>query len=215
MRSGYLEPVLRDGDVVAVLAIVSRVARARPTGGIGELAKLLAAEASTTLALADLVRALDARARTDELTGLPNRRTWDEELPKELARAKRGGRPIAVAMLDLDHFKKYNDGFGHPAGDRLLRAVAAGWTTRLRETDLLARYGGEEFAVVLPDCDGETARQVLDELRLCMPDGSTCSIGVAIWDGHESGEALVSRADQALYDAKRSGRDRITVAARD
>jgi diguanylate cyclase (GGDEF)-like protein/PAS domain S-box-containing protein len=212
MRSGYLEPILRDGSVVAVLAIISRVPRARPTGGIGELAKLLAAEAATTLALADLVRALDARARTDELTGLPNRRTWDEELPKELARAKRAGRSIAVAMLDLDHFKKYNDSFGHPAGDRLLRAVAAGWTTRLRETDLLARYGGEEFAVVLPDCDGDSARQVLDELRLCMPDGATCSIGVAVWDGRESGEALLSRADQALYEAKRSGRDRITAA---
>ena len=212
MRSGYLEPVLRDGEVVAVLTVVSRVPRSRAIGGVGELAKLLAAEASTTLALADLVRALDARARTDELTGLPNRRMWDEELPKELARAKRAGRSVAVAMLDLDHFKHYNDTYGHPAGDRLLRAVAAGWISRLRETDLLARYGGEEFSVVLPDCDQDTARQVLDELRLCMPDGSTCSIGVAIWDGRETGEQLVSRADQALYGAKRSGRDRINAA---
>ena len=116
-------------------------------------------------------------------------------------------------MLDLDHFKKYNDSYGHPAGDRLLRAVAAGWVTRLRETDLLARYGGEEFGVVLPGCDIDSARQVLDELRVCMPDGTTCSIGVAVWDGAESHEQLVSRADQALYDAKRGGRDRITAAS--
>lgn len=213
MRSGYIEPVLRDGAVVAVLTVVSRAPRLRAVGGVGELMKLLAAEAATTLALADLVHVLDARARTDELTGLPNRRTWDEELPRELARAKRAEAPIAVAMLDLDHFKKYNDSYGHPAGDRLLRAVAAGWVTRLRETDLLARYGGEEFGVVLPGCDIDSARQVLDELRVCMPDGTTCSIGVAVWDGAESHEQLVSRADQALYDAKRGGRDRITAAS--
>lgn len=212
MRSGHIEPVLRDGTVVAVLAVVSRSSRPRALAGLGELMKLLAAEAATTLALADLVHVLDARARTDELTGLPNRRTWDEELPRELARSKRGGKPIAVAMLDLDHFKRYNDSFGHPAGDRLLRAVAAGWGSRLRETDLLARYGGEEFGVVLPGCDLQAASQVLDELRICMPDGTTCSIGVAVWDGAESHDELVCRADQALYEAKRAGRDRIAAA---
>jgi diguanylate cyclase (GGDEF)-like protein len=209
----HLQPVLRDGSVVAVLAVGDRRPRSRPVAGLADFAVLLAAETATALALADLVHALDARARTDELTGLANRRTWDEELPKELARAKRSGSPIAVAILDLDHFKLYNDTFGHPAGDRLLRAVAAGWVSRLRETDLLARYGGEEFGLVLPDCDIAAAHHVLDELRLCMPDGSTCSIGVACWDGRESGEALVSRADAALYEAKRAGRDRVAGAA--
>ncbi len=209
----HLQPVLRDGEVVAVLVLGARAPRMRPVAGLAELASLLAAETATTLALADLVRALDARARTDELTGLANRRTWDEELPREFARAKRSGRPLSVAILDLDHFKTYNDTFGHPAGDRLLRAVAAGWGTRLRETDLLARYGGEEFGLVLPDCDLDGAHHVLDELRLCMPDGSTCSIGVACWDGTESPESVVARADAALYDAKRAGRDRIASAA--
>lgn len=210
MRAGRFEPVLRDGAVIAILVMLSR--EPHEHDGIGDLALLLAAEASTALALADLVRALDAQARTDQLTGLANRRTWDEELPMELARAKRNRRPVAVAMLDLDHFKRYNDSFGHPAGDRLLRAVAAGWATRLRETDLLARYGGEEFGVVLPGCNVEAARLVLDELRLCMPDGTTCSIGIAEWDGYEDADTLVGRADGALYEAKRRGRDRIEAA---
>lgn len=210
MRAGHFEPVLRDGAVIAVLVMLSR--EPHEHDGIGDLALLLAAEASTALALADLVRALDAQARTDQLTGLANRRTWDEELPMELARAKRNRRAVSVAMLDLDHFKRYNDAFGHPAGDRLLRAVAAGWATRLRETDLLARYGGEEFGVVLPGCTVEAARLVLDELRLCMPDGTTCSIGIAEWDGYEDADTLVGRADGALYEAKRRGRDRIEAA---
>ena len=90
-------------------------------------------------------------ARVDALTSLPNRRAWDEALPRELARARRDGKPFTVAMIDLDNFKKFNDTHGHQAGDDLLADAARAWIAQLRETDLLARYGGEEFIAALPD----------------------------------------------------------------
>ncbi|HEV2920860.1 MAG TPA: GGDEF domain-containing protein [Actinomycetota bacterium] len=119
-------------------------------------------------------------ARTDALTGVANRRAWDDELPLELARSARSGQPLCVALLDLDHFKAYNDRHGHQAGDRLLKATAAAWQDRLRKTDLLARYGGEEFAVLLPDCGLDGAMEIAERLRTA-PSECTCSIGVAAW----------------------------------
>jgi diguanylate cyclase len=132
---------------------------------------------------------------------------WDDELPRELARAARSGQPLCVALVDLDRFKAYNDRHGHQAGDRLLKAAAAAWESRLRKTDLLARYGGEEFAVLLPDCELENAMAIADRLRTAQPEG-TCSIGVAAWDGREEAIGLVARADRALYAAKEAGRNR-------
>jgi diguanylate cyclase (GGDEF)-like protein len=146
-------------------------------------------------------------ARTDALTGVANRRAWDDELPVELARSARSGQPLSVALLDLDHFKAYNDRHGHQAGDRLLKATAAAWQDRLRKTDLLARYGGEEFAVLLPDCGLDGAMEIAERLRTA-PSECTCSIGVAAWDGREAATELVDRADRALYAAKEAGRDR-------
>jgi diguanylate cyclase (GGDEF)-like protein len=116
-----------------------------------------------------------------------------------------------VALLDLDHFKAYNDRHGHQAGDRLLKAAAAAWQSRLRKTDLLARYGGEEFAVLLPDCGLDNAMEIAERLRTAQPEG-TCSIGVAAWDGHEAAAQLVARADRALYAAKEGGRNRCCAA---
>ena len=150
-------------------------------------------------------------ARTDALTGVANRRAWDDELPRELARSARSGTPLCVALLDLDHFKAYNDRHGHQAGDRLLKAAAAAWQARLRKTDLLARYGGEEFAVLLPDCGMDNAMEIAERLRTAQPEG-TCSLGVAAWDGHEGAAQLVSRADRALYAAKEGGRNRSCAA---
>jgi diguanylate cyclase (GGDEF)-like protein len=118
-----------------------------------------------------------------------------------------------MALLDLDHFKVFNDTHGHPAGDALLRDVAQAWSSQLRVTDLLARYGGEEFAVVLPNCDVEAARHLLERLLGSVPDGASASAGVAAWDGQESAEALLARADVALYAAKEAGRNRVTTAA--
>ncbi len=154
-----------------------------------------------------LYREVGRLARTDSLTGVANRRAWDEELPRELARAARSGQRVCVALLDLDQFKAYNDDYGHQAGDRLLKEAAAAWEGRLRKTDLLARYGGEEFAVLLPDCALENAMEIAERLRTAQPEG-TCSIGVADWDGREDVAQLVARADRALYAAKAAGRDR-------
>jgi diguanylate cyclase (GGDEF)-like protein len=147
-------------------------------------------------------------ARTDSLTGVPNRRAWDEELPRELARAARSGQPVCVALLDLDHFKRYNDRHGHQAGDRLLKEAAAAWQAAVRKTDLVARYGGEEFAILLPDCGLADAVEIAGRLRTAQPEG-TCSLGVAQWDGREDVTTLVARADRALYAAKEAGRDRV------
>ncbi|WP_051221859.1 diguanylate cyclase [Conexibacter woesei] len=213
LRSAHYEPVLRDGVVAGVLVIATCAVRPRDHRGLDQLMRLLAGEAGTALALSDLVASLDALARTDQLTGLANRRTWDDELPRELARARRNGEPLSVAILDLDRFKSYNDTYGHPAGDRLLRGAAAAWTERLRTTDLLARYGGEEFAVLLPGCDTAAAAQVVEHLRAAVPDDETCSIGLATWDGDESCDTLVARADTALYRAKDGGRNRVVAAA--
>jgi diguanylate cyclase (GGDEF)-like protein len=158
-------------------------------------------------------------ARTDALTGLPNRRSLDEELPRELARASRQGTPVCAVMLDIDHFKEFNDTRGHLAGDALLKETAAAWRDALRDTDyvafygFVARYGGEEFAVVLPDCDLGEAMAVVERLRTSMPGERTSSAGVALWNGVEGPDALLGRADEALYHAKRSGRDRTVTAA--
>jgi diguanylate cyclase (GGDEF)-like protein len=154
-----------------------------------------------------LYREVERLARTDGLTGVANRRAWDDELPRELARATRSGKRPCVALLDLDHFKAYNDRRGHQAGDRLLKAAAAAWQEKLRKTDLLARYGGEEFAVLLPDCRLDAAMETAERLRTAQPE-VTCSLGVAAWDGREDAARLVARADRALYAAKAAGRNR-------
>ena len=162
---------------------------------------------AVTLERVELMIRLESMARTDDLTGLPNRRAWDEELPREVLRARREKASLCVAMVDLDHFKEYNDERGHQAGDRLLKQAAAAWTLELRGTDFLARYGGEEFALALPQCTPEEAKVVVERLRAATPQGETCSAGIASWDAVESAPALLGRADAALYEAKRRGRN--------
>jgi diguanylate cyclase (GGDEF)-like protein len=159
-----------------------------------------------------LAARLARTARTDALTGLPNRRAWDEELEREILHAGRTETPLCVALLDLDYFKHYNDLNGHPAGDAHLKEVASLWRSRLRSADLIARYGGEEFAVLLTATDAEQAGSVIEALRGCVPREETVSAGIAQWDRAESGLELLARADGALYQAKRAGRDQ-TVAA--
>jgi diguanylate cyclase (GGDEF)-like protein len=149
-------------------------------------------------------------ARTDPLTGLANRRTWLEELDRELLRARRYG-PLCVAMLDLDHFKDFNDEYGHVAGDELLSQLARTWADVVRPSDTLARYGGEEFALLLPACDVDSAAEVVERLRTMVPDGEHCSGGLACWDGQESATELISRADARLYVAKGRGRDQLVA----
>jgi diguanylate cyclase (GGDEF)-like protein len=131
----------------------------------------------------------------------------------ELARARREGRSLCVAILDLDRFKLYNDANGHPAGDRLLRTAGSAWKLAVRASDFIARYGGEEFAVLLPDCGLEEAETVIERLRGVTPEAQTVSAGIAEWNVFESTAALIDRVDFALYRAKRDGRDRSVCAA--
>jgi diguanylate cyclase (GGDEF)-like protein len=151
-------------------------------------------------------------ARTDVLTGLPNRRAWEEELPREIQRAARTGRPLCAALLDLDHFKEFNDLNGHQAGDEHLELAARVWRQRLRSTDLIARHGGEEFAVLLAGTGLDEARDVVESMREVVPRGETVSAGVAEWAAGESARQVMARADLALYEAKRTGRDRTVLA---
>jgi diguanylate cyclase (GGDEF)-like protein len=212
VESALYEPVVLDDESVGVLFVgwTARVRRLEDRSI--SLAGLLAAEAAFVIERADLTAQLERLARTDELTGLANRRTADEELARFLSRARREAAPLAVAMLDLDHFKAYNDTHGHAGGDRLLRTAASRWSDVLRGGDLLARYGGEEFLVLFPGCPTEAAASAADRLREALPEGVTCSVGVAVWSGYESATELVARADAALYEAKESGRDRTVLA---
>jgi diguanylate cyclase (GGDEF)-like protein len=162
-----------------------------------------------------LLERMSRLAQQDGLTGIANRRTLDESVPVEFARARRSGQPLALVMIDIDHFKRYNDRRGHAAGDALLRAAAQGWARQLRPTDLIARYGGEEFTLVLPACSEDQAAQLVDRLRPLMPDRQTFSAGVASWDGDETTNELVQRADRALLQAKKRGRNRTTIAGRE
>jgi diguanylate cyclase (GGDEF)-like protein len=172
------------------------------------VASLLAHEIAAVLDRADVIDQLTDEALTDPLTGLPNRRAWDAHL--ELALADRS--KVAVAMLDIDHFKQFNDTHGHPAGDRLLREAAASWRSEMRSGDFLARLGGEEFGLLLTGDAVPTAETTVERLRARMPARETCSAGIAVRSNGDGAEELVSRADQALYDAKAGGRDRTVVA---
>ncbi len=160
-----------------------------------------------------LLQQVEMTARTDSLTGLPNRRFWDEEVRRAIAQVQRHGRPLAVAMVDLDGFKQFNDAHGHVVGDTLLSDAAARWRMVLRTADFLARYGGEEFAILLPDCKPFEAEGLLDRLRTAMPMSQTCSVGVAYWSVGEGPDDLVAKADAALYEAKRRGRNQVMFAA--
>ena len=162
-------------------------------------------------------------AGIDATTGIPNRRTFDEVLPREFRRAARAGHAMSLLMIDVDHFKAYNDASGHLAGDRCLRQVAAVLSRgTARSGELLARFGGEEFAAILPLVDHDRACTAAERLRAGLshaaiphpasPLGAfvTASIGVACARvGKESPEGLIERADQALYRAKALGRNRV------
>ena len=206
------QPILTDGVPIAVLGFYWEDAAALDDPSVRALTDLFATEAAVTLERVALLSRLEAIARTDELTGLPNRRAWQEQLPRAVMRAMRSREPVCVAMLDLDHFKRYNDRLGHQAGDRLLKQVAGAWSNELRQVDMLARYGGEEFALVLPGVGVQEALAVVERLRGRTPEEQRFSAGVASWDGTESARDLLGRADAALYHAKRNGRGRSRVA---
>jgi diguanylate cyclase (GGDEF)-like protein/PAS domain S-box-containing protein len=214
--TGLAAPVRREDRVVGVLELLGGPAREPDpaftealTGAAAQIGELLGGLEERLTLMASLTRL----ALTDGLTGLPNRRAWEDALSRELARARRSGLPVCIAVLDLDDFKAFNDEHGHQAGDAILAETARVWQEQLRATDVLARYGGEEFAAVIPAWPLEQAVEVVERLRRATPGGLTASAGVASWDGTESGSALFGRADAALYEAKQAGRDRTLAAA--
>jgi len=150
-------------------------------------------------------------SKTDPLTGLANRRAWEEALGSALGDGP--PKPLCVAVMDLDHLKTVNDTWGHAAGDHLLEAAATAWREILRDRDMLARLGGDEFAVMLRGCELRDARFIAERLRGAVPHGQTASVGLASWDRVEDAAALMARADEALYRAKGTDRDRVVLAA--
>lgn len=199
-------------------------------GGYGEfdwatqVSRVLLLGVATLLALAIVLRSQRLRraSRSDRLTGLPNRSWFDERILAELSRARRYREPVALAMLDIDHFKVFNDTWGHAAGDHALRAVAGAIQGAVRLSDMVVRYGGEEFVVLLPGMDGpaavdrvEAIRRQVEALPIVLPRRPevlhiTLSGGVAVYgaDGVEV-EELLDRADERLFEAKSAGRNRV------
>jgi diguanylate cyclase (GGDEF)-like protein len=176
-----------------------------------------------TRELRDKTRELERIATHDPLTGLYNRRHADEYLEERISEFGRYGRGFAVALVDLDYFKRINDDFSHAAGDEVLRSIATILAERCRDTDLVARYGGEEFLLCFQEADAEAAHEACDEIRVAVEAAEwgllapgarvTLSAGVAMMQAGFSRRELLGAADQALYVAKSAGRNRVRFAA--
>jgi len=207
---------VRGGDLNARTGI--------PYGG-EELSQLAQAFDDMALALQQREQKLQEQAISDPLTGLYNRRYLNEFLPRELVRCRRSAAPLAVMLIDLDHFKRINDSFGHEAGDVVLKAVAALLKGKVRGSDIACRYGGEEFALILPETGLDAAERRAEVIRLAIArlvlshagtllGKITTSLGIALFPDHgEDSDALLRVADVALYAAKGAGRDRVVVGS--
>jgi diguanylate cyclase (GGDEF)-like protein len=183
----------------------------------------LRARVRSSLRLNQLVRMLAQRAQIDGLTGLWNRAAFDRRWSEEYARSARHGHPLALALVDIDHFKSINDTFGHPAGDAVLIGLAKLLVRELRSSDVACRYGGEEFALIMPDTSPDAAMQTCERLRVALesltwprhPERKvTMSIGCVGADRvpSVSAERWIELVDQALYAGKRGGRNRVTAS---
>ena len=228
------DPVALDGSASASIRIADRtwllVVRDpnRPGASLPALIAVVGLALAAVLGALVLVwsrsermRVLQRQAGEDSLTGLKNRRRFEEDLRTEMARSRRDGIEGALLTIDLDNFKQVNDTLGHPIGDRVIEEIAEVLSGRTRETDVLARLGGDEFAVVLPRCDTAEARSVAEAIATAVrehvpkQDGVpsiTASIGIAMFDGRQASlETVVSEADAAMYSAKDAGRDAVRV----
>ena len=197
-----------------------------PASGGGELSKLAGLFNDMVKRLRESRAELERLSVTDALTGLANRRLLMAELARELRRSERHSTSLAVLMLDVDHFKRFNDTYGHPAGDVVLNRVATTLRKCVRDVDTVSRYGGEEFLVMLPETPAREAAQVAERIRAgtqadrFSPDGGgallniTVSVGYAVYpENGKTVETLIEAADQALYKSKASGRNRVSSAA--
>jgi diguanylate cyclase (GGDEF)-like protein len=209
------------GEVLGVLHL--RGADASTLGSRLQLVTMANDGLALTLANIRLRQSLKEQAIRDPLTGLFNRRYLTETLEREFARAQRSGAPVAIVMIDVDHFKRFNDSFGHDAGDAVLQELGSFFKRSVRADDIACRYGGEEFCLVLPQMDQHNARQRAEAIREgaaaleVKSDGRvlgpvTLSLGVALFpeDGANM-ESLVRAADAALYEAKNTGRNRVMM----
>jgi diguanylate cyclase (GGDEF)-like protein/PAS domain S-box-containing protein len=198
LSSAVAQPVLVDGTPVGVLSVAWEHTVEALGARRAQLVAVGAAETAIALERAAGTDRLRAAALTDPLTGIANRRAFDDALGQALARS-RPDEPISVALMDMNGFKAVNDREGHEAGDALLVDASRAWEAELRPTDVLARIGGDEFAVVLRRCGHAHGRVVADRLRSALRHVAGCGVGIALWDGHEDAASLVRRADQALY----------------
>jgi diguanylate cyclase (GGDEF)-like protein len=213
-------PLRTDEGLVGAIVLSRRTAEPWP-GSARRILAGAAEEASAALARAYSFRDAEARASTDALTGLPNRRYFDEFCGL-LARRRRAGDAVGVLMIDIDRFKALNDTHGHATGDEVLRAVGGAIASAVREDDVPARYGGEEFAVLLRNPDPEVAIEVGERVRAAVRTldlrrhgvpGVTVSVGAAVAHVPDQPVAdLIADADRALYEAKRRGRDRVVAS---
>lgn len=213
-------PLRREGRAVTAVLEFSPASRGgRVERRVISSAQQACATSALALARAELLAASQRDALLDGLTGLANRRCFDQTLAEELARGRREGLPMALVLADVDFFKRVNDVYGHQIGDQVLEAVGSVLRGSVRKTDLAARYGGEEFALVLPGCDAATATRLAEQVRLRIievedPVPITMSFGVAIVPDDATDEAgLILAADAALLSAKESGRNQVIVAS--
>jgi len=215
-------PMISQGDVVGVLMVLGDRREETPSDSVHILA--LAEQLSLAISNVSLRDTLRHQSTVDPLTGLYNRRFFDESLKRELVRAQRSQSPCSVVMIDLDHFKRVNDTYGHEGGDLVLKAASQAIQQRVRASDVVCRYGGEELVLMLPDCSEEEAEKCAEAIRSSLTaiviqhagqtiSGISASFGVAQWPGHGNGERdLISAADRALYAAKKDGRNKVMVA---
>ena len=218
-------PLTVQGETLGLLCIIG--AEGAGTGerrsDYRQLALTMGEAIKLSLSNLRLREKLREQATHDLLTGLFNRRYLEESLSRELHRARRSNSELCIAMLDLDHFKRLNDTFGHEAGDAVLREVGQVLREKVRRSDISCRYGGEEFVVVLPESSLAATVQRVEEIRILikglqirhrdqMLSVMTVSAGIAIAsEQHSTPRELLSAADDALYAAKQAGRDRVSV----
>lgn len=219
-------PVQGQGKILGLLhiAVDIKPRTMRPARDTERRLRAMTDRVGPALANLKLRDALREMALRDGLTGLYNRRYLEDVLNRELHRAERNGKPVSVVMIDIDHFKRFNDKFGHDAGDFVLSAIARVISNAIRPSDMACRYGGEELAIVLPEADLESTRERIEQLRLAIRNSNlthlgqilpspTASFGLAVYPTHGTKPAdLLKAADQALYRAKQNGRDRVCAA---